>query len=120
MDYRAYLKKIVALTKKVRKPETQSSYPVSINSPARRALYDNLKDVEDLAGLVIKRDVIADSPDMTEFIAHDVDRAIRNVKKADWRGNRFKEREVRIAIRSGEKITSRAYPSLQSLAGCRV
>jgi len=29
-----------------------------------------------------------------------IDRAIRHVKKADWRGNRFKEREVRNAIRA--------------------
>ena len=29
-----------------------------------------------------------------------LDLAIRGVKKADWRGNRFKEREVRNAIRS--------------------
>ena len=29
-----------------------------------------------------------------------LDRAIRRVKKADWRGNRFKEREIRIAIRT--------------------
>ena len=29
-----------------------------------------------------------------------VDAAIRLVKKADWRGNRFKEREVRNAIKS--------------------
>ena len=29
-----------------------------------------------------------------------VDRAIRQIKKADWRGNKFKEREVRNAIQS--------------------
>ena len=29
-----------------------------------------------------------------------IDRAIRSVKKADWRGNRLKEREVRRAIKS--------------------
>ena len=29
-----------------------------------------------------------------------MDTAIRNVKKADFRGNRFKEREVRNAIQS--------------------
>ena len=29
-----------------------------------------------------------------------LDRAIRRVKRADWRGNLFKEREVRRAIRS--------------------
>ena len=29
-----------------------------------------------------------------------LDDAIRDVKKADWRGNKFKEREVRNAIKS--------------------
>ena len=29
-----------------------------------------------------------------------MDYAIRNVKKADWRGSRIKEREVRYAIKS--------------------
>ncbi len=80
IDYKAYLAKIVALTKKVRQAETETSYPNAINSPARRALFDNLDNNEELA-------------------VH-VDTAIRNVKKAGWRGNRFKEREVRIAIKS--------------------
>ena len=80
MDYKVYLAKIVELTKKVSKPETQSSYPRSINSPARRALFDNL--------------------DQNEELAAQVDTAIRDVKKAGWRGNRFKKREVRIAIKS--------------------
>ncbi len=80
MDYKAYLAKIVELTKKVGKPEIESSYPTSINSPARRALFDNL--------------------DQNEVLAAQVDKAIRNVKKAGWRGNRFKKREVRIAIKS--------------------
>ena len=31
------------------KPETESSHPASINSPARRALFDNLEKDEDLA-----------------------------------------------------------------------
>jgi type I restriction enzyme R subunit len=38
--------------------------------------------------------------DPREAKALAVDRAIRRVKKADWRGNRFKEREVRNAIKS--------------------
>jgi len=80
MDYKAYLAKIVRLTKRVSKPDTETSYPSSINSPARRALYDNL--------------------DQNEELAVQVDTAIRSVKKAGWRGNRFKEREVRIAIKS--------------------
>jgi type I restriction enzyme R subunit len=79
LDYKAYLAKIVELTKKVSTPETQASYPATINSGARRALYDNLEKDEQLA---VK-----------------VDEAIRSVKKAGWRGNRFKEREVRLAIK---------------------
>lgn len=80
LDYKAYLAKIVELTKKVSKPETTSSYPPAINTGPRRALYDNLGQ--------------------SEKLAVDLDIAIRNVKKAGWRGNRFKEREVRIAIKS--------------------
>ena len=42
MDYKEYLAKIVDLTVKVSKPETQSSYPASINTTALRSLFDNL------------------------------------------------------------------------------
>ncbi|TKJ41194.1 restriction endonuclease subunit R [candidate division LCP-89 bacterium B3_LCP] len=80
LDYKAYLAKIVELTKKVSKPETQSTYPSSINTSALRALYDNL--------------------DENENIAVQIDTAIRTVKKAGWRGNKLKEREVRNAIKS--------------------
>lgn len=80
LDYKTYLARIVELTKRVSKPESQSSYPANINSPARRALYDNL--------------------DQNEQLAVQVDTAIRAVKKADFRGNRFKEREVRNAIKA--------------------
>lgn len=101
MDYKAYLARIVELTKKVGKPETESLYPASIDRPALRALYDNLKDREEMA--------VHESPaayagalpeDATARMAVAVDTAIRNVKKAGWRGNRFKEREVRAAINS--------------------
>ena len=40
------------------------------------------------------------SSDIAELAALALDDAIRDVKKADWRGNRFKEREVRNAIQS--------------------
>ncbi len=79
-SYKAYLEKVAALAKQVAKPETQSAYPKIINTPALRALFDNLNNDENAA---IR-----------------VDEAIRNVKKAGWRGNRFKEREIRIAIKS--------------------
>jgi type I restriction enzyme, R subunit len=101
LDYKAYLAKYVELCKKVKRPETQASYPASINSSGLRALYDNLKD--HAASIALEppdafNGVLVE--DATSKLAVDVDRAIRNVKKADWRGNRFREKEVRIAIKS--------------------
>ncbi|MGC9269887.1 type I restriction endonuclease subunit R [Acidiphilium sp.] len=78
LDYQTYLAKIVELTKKAQNPAMGASYPVTMNTSAKRALYDNLgKD---------------------EILATAIDDAIRFVKKDDWRGNRFKEKEVRNAI----------------------
>ena len=42
VDYKKYLATVVELTKMVSKPETQSSYPPSINTTALRSLFDNL------------------------------------------------------------------------------
>jgi len=101
LKYKDYLAKIVELTKKVKKPETHSNYPAPIDSPALRALYDNLKDITDLPvqEAAATFDGVAAANEASR-LAIDVDRAIRNVKKAGWRGNKFKEKEVRIAIKS--------------------
>ena len=100
MDYKAYLAKIVALTKQVSQPETHA-YPLRIKTPPRRALYDNLKAVTGLADRIARVGRVTEhSLDAAESAAEAVDNAILAVKKADWRGNRFKEREVRNAIQS--------------------
>lgn len=80
LDYKKYLAKIVELTKQVKKPETKQAYPAEITTAGLRSLYDNLDQDADAA---VK-----------------VDTAIRGVKKAGWRGHKFKEREVRNAIES--------------------
>ncbi len=95
IDYKDYLSRIVALTEKVSNPQTQSSYPSSIDSAALRALFDNLQ----VRGPTLSYDA-EPLVDLKEAKALAIDRAIRSVKKADWRGNRFKEREVRNAIKS--------------------
>jgi type I restriction enzyme R subunit len=72
-----------------------------MNNSALRALYDNLKQYAEktlrenpatYAGMLPE--------DATAQLAAKIDNAIRNVKKAGWRGNRFKEKEVRIAIKN--------------------
>ena len=85
----------------VSKPEIQSSYPQSINTTALRSLFDNLTSSPAPA----VHDTPAPSGNEAragtrEVMALTLDCAIRRVKKADWRGNRFKEREVRNAIKS--------------------
>jgi type I restriction enzyme R subunit len=79
LDYKKYLEKIVALTKRITKPESSSSYPRTLNSKAKRALFDNLN--------------------RNEKLAIDLDAEILRTKKDDWRGNKIKEREVKNAIK---------------------
>jgi type I restriction enzyme, R subunit len=73
LEYAQYLDKIVKLTRQVQNPTSGPSYPAALDTPARRALYDNLGNDEALA-------VALDS-------------AIRHTKKADWRGDLVKERD---------------------------
>lgn len=78
-DYALYLKKIAELTRMIRKPEESGRYPKTLNTKAKRALYDNLgKD---------------------EMMAVQIDAEILFTRKDGWRGNKIKEREVRNAIR---------------------
>lgn len=78
LRYEEYLKDIISLTKKIKKPESVSNYPSVINSPAKRALYDN-----------INRD---------ENFVVELDEAIKKTKKDNWRGNPIKERAIKIAV----------------------
>ena len=81
IDYQTYLEKIKDLARKVVKPQgdVKNPYPLSIDTAAKRALFDNLGN--------------------DEVLASKIDTAIRYTKKADWVGDRFKEREVANAIR---------------------
>ncbi|ELY6321043.1 HsdR family type I site-specific deoxyribonuclease [Cronobacter sakazakii] len=80
ISYQEYLEQVRELAKQVKHPQSgsKSSYPVSIDTLAKKALYDNLGQDE---VLVIK-----------------IDTAVRHTKKADWYGDRFKEREISFAI----------------------
>jgi len=80
LDYKAYLKKIVELTKEASQPESKGAYPSNLNTPARRAFHDNLGQNANLA------------------IA--VDNAILSIKKDGWREMRAKKMEVYNAIKS--------------------
>jgi type I restriction enzyme R subunit len=79
IEYAKYLKRIVELVKSVKNVSISASYPKTINTNAKRALYDNL--------------------DSEEALALKVNQYVEENKSDSWRGNRIKEKEVRIAIR---------------------
>ncbi|MFY0664303.1 MAG: HsdR family type I site-specific deoxyribonuclease [Natronospirillum sp.] len=84
IEYQEYLERIRELSRKVIRPEqTASDYPSSVDSGPKRAFYDNFGH--------------------DEVLANNIDSAIRYTKKADWVGDRFKEREIANAVRDTTK-----------------
>lgn len=78
LEYEKYLQRIIALAGKVKKPNTTTEYPASLNTKAKRSLYDNLHSNEDLA--------------------NELDHKILTTKKDGWRDHKIKMKEVKLAI----------------------
>jgi type I restriction enzyme, R subunit len=49
LAYEEYLAKIIELTKRIKDPTVDQAYPASLDSPAKRALFDNMHHNEPLA-----------------------------------------------------------------------
>ena len=79
IEYKEYLEKIKELADMIVKPDTKISYPSSINTKAKQALYDNLNQDEELA--------------------NKIDEVIKTTKEDGTWGNMMKERKLRIAIK---------------------
>jgi len=79
LGYQEYLKKIVELTKQIKRPGDGARYPKTLNSPAKQALYDNLGE--------------------DEAIALAVHEAVTSTKQDDWAHNPIKTKMIRIAIK---------------------
>jgi len=80
LDYQSYLEKIKLLARKVLQSEEETmKYPRTLNSRAKRSLFDNLNK--------------------NESLAISLDEVIRKTKKANWIGHKFKEKEVTNAVR---------------------
>jgi len=78
VEYKEYLKQVVALSKKVKNPMDES-VGLEINTQAKRALYDNLG--QDVAKALVVND------------------AVLGARQSDWRGNHLKERAIKIEIK---------------------
>lgn len=77
LEYEQYLVQVVELTKKVKNPASSTEYPPTLNTAAKRALFDQLGD---------------------EKLAISINQAIVKTKKHGWRGDLAKEREIKAAI----------------------
>jgi type I restriction enzyme R subunit len=77
--YEEYLKEVKKLAENITKPQGGSSYPDAMNTRGKQSLYDNL--------------------DKNEELVTRLDTAIRYTKKADWKTNRFKQRDVEHAVK---------------------
>lgn len=77
IDYEEYLKKIALLAKMAGEGKKEDT-PSALDTPGKRALYNNLNK--------------------NEALATDLDAAVKEAKGADWRGNPQKENEIKAAI----------------------
>ena len=84
INYRQYLSEFTRLSKRVIDPTANSDYPPDIDTKPQQAFFDNLPD---------------DMPiDHKTAMAKAIDTAIIYARSDEWRGNIFKELEVRNAI----------------------
>ena len=96
ISYEEYLKKIATLTREVASPDSDKSYPASVNSPAKRALFNNLG--------------------RSEVLALAVDRAIQTYRQDGWRENPIKTNRVRGAIKAALQSEAEKTEAILSLA----
>jgi type I restriction enzyme R subunit len=80
LEYQKYLEEIADLARQVTNPTTGQSYPRTIDTPAKRALFDNL--------------------DKDEATSLAVDSAVRQSRQDDWRSKPFKVKKVKMAIKA--------------------
>jgi len=78
IKYSNYIQKIAELIKKIKNPSSSRDYPKSINSNAKRALYDNFGSNEDF--------VLALHENIMEY------------KTDSWRGNKIKTKQLKNGI----------------------
>ncbi len=74
IKYEEYLKQVADLARKAADPNSGTEYPPALDTSGKRALFDNLG-----------RD---------EVLAVAVDAAVLGSRQADWRGNKFKKRQI--------------------------
>jgi len=97
IEYKKYLEKIKELASKVKDPDgnKDTNYPDSMDSLAKRAIYDNLNNDEKLV--------------------NKIDEIIERTKEDNWIGNPMKERKVSSSIAKETGIEDEELKSLMDI-----
>jgi type I restriction enzyme R subunit len=100
LDYEEYLKRIAELAKRVQAGQAENT-PEQLNTPGRRALYNNLKMPGDpRQAVAVREDPAAYGPagNPRLMLALAIDESVRRVRSDDWRGHQPKENEIKRAL----------------------
>jgi type I restriction enzyme, R subunit len=80
LEYKNYLEEMIGLVRKVKDPSQSGRYPEYIDTPGKKALYDNVEATY-------------------EGRVQDINEAVLHSRSDDWRGHILKERKIRVAIK---------------------
>ena len=92
--YEEYLKKVAELAKKVQAGQAEDT-PVQLNTPGRRALYNNLKGSSSEIGTNVAAEPAVDR---ALDIAIRIDAAVKHTRPDGWRGVQAREQMIKGAL----------------------
>lgn len=96
IEYEAYLKRIAELAKKVEAGFAEST-PATLDTPGKRALYNNLRSAG--AGQVGESPAAYNQDDEKELkLALEIDQVVRQVRPDGWRGIQSREQVIKAAL----------------------
>ena len=96
IEYEAYLKRIAELAKKVEAGFAEST-PATLDTPGKRALYNNLRSAG--AGQVGESPAVYNQDDDKELkLALEIDQVVRQVRPDGWRGIQSREQVIKAAL----------------------
>lgn len=99
IEYEVYLKRIADLTKKVEAGHSDET-PKQLDTPGKRALYNNLKKpaTQDVAAVADETAAYLVNGDPVLARTLEIDAAIKRVRPDDWRGVQAREQVVKAAL----------------------
>ena len=90
IEYEEYLKRIAQLAQRIQTGKAESE-PATLDSPGKRALYNNLKVQESRGGY-------QPEDDTRLRVALRIDEVIKAHRRDAWRGNLPREREIKSVL----------------------